>query len=201
MKFSLRTSTEISYFCMMFKNLVFIFSAAFLVSCGKDPVPKPSGELRLEYPAPKYQQFSSDCNYTFEYSSFAKIDPSNKKPCWFYLNYPQMKAKVFITYFPLNNDLPLHIKESEKMVYEHTVKASSIDTKSFTYPEKKVFGNFYELKGQTASNLQFYATDSTRHFVSAYLYFNSRPKPDSLGPAVDYVKKDLQHLIDTFEWK
>jgi hypothetical protein len=37
--------------------------------------------------------------------------------------------------------------------------------------------------------------------VTAYLYFNTRPKPDSLAPAVDYIKKDMKHLLDTFEWK
>lgn len=184
----------------MVKHFFCIGLAISLISCAKDPVPKPSGELRLEYPESKYAKFEKDCHYTFEFSDFAAIEDA-KKPCWFYLNYPEMKGKVFITYFPIKGDLQAHIKEAEKMVYEHTVKASSIDTKSFEYPEKRVFGNFYELKGQSASNLQFYITDSTRHFVTAYLYFNSRPKPDSLAPAVEYVKKDMQHLIDTFEWK
>ncbi|MCA6068341.1 gliding motility lipoprotein GldD [Chryseobacterium sp. RG1] len=184
----------------MIKNIIFIFIALVLVSCGKDSVPKPYGELRLEYPAPKYQKFESNCAYTFEYSDFAKMTDA-KRPCWYYLNYPKMKAKVFITYFPIKNDFVDHLKEAEKMVYEHTVKASSIDTKSFEYPEKKVFGNFYELKGQSASNLQFYITDSTKHFVTGYLYFNTRPKPDSLAPAVNYIKEDMKHLLDTFEWK
>jgi gliding motility-associated lipoprotein GldD len=112
-----------------------------------------------------------------------------------------MKAKIFVTYYPIQNDFAEHIREAEKMVYEHTIKASAIDTKSFEYPDKKVYGNFYELKGQSASNLQFYITDSTKHFVTAYLYFNTRPKPDSLAPAVDYIKKDMKHLLDTFEWK
>ncbi|MFN4362858.1 gliding motility lipoprotein GldD [Chryseobacterium hispalense] len=184
----------------MFKNTIFIFIALVLLSCSKDPVPKPYGELRLEYPAPKYQKFENNCAYTFEYSDFAKITDA-KKPCWYYLSYPKMKAKIFVTYYPIQNDFAAHIQEAEKMVYEHTIKASAIDTKSFEYPEKKVYGNFYELKGQSASNLQFYITDSTKHFVTAYLYFNTRPKPDSLAPAVDYIKKDMKHLLDTFEWK
>ncbi|WP_089999475.1 gliding motility lipoprotein GldD [Chryseobacterium taichungense] len=184
----------------MFKNAIFIFAVLLLVSCGKDPIPKPYGELRLEYPAPKYQKFENNCAYTFEYSDFAKIADA-KRPCWYYLNYPKMKAKVFVTYYPIKNDFAAHIREAEKMVYEHTIKASAIDTKSFEYPEKKVYGNFYELKGQSASNLQFYITDSTKHFVTAYLYFNTRPKPDSLAPAVDYIKNDMKHLLDTFEWK
>lgn len=184
----------------MFKKLIFILLAVILVSCGEDYKPKPSGELRLEYPQPTYLKFSSPCSYSFEYSDFSKVTDA-KNPCWYYINYPQMKAKVFITYFPIKNDFALHVKESEKMVYEHTIKASSIDTKSFSYPERKVYGNFYELKGQTASNIQFFVTDSTKHYVTANLYFNTRPKPDSLAPAVDYIKKDMLHMIDTFEWK
>ena len=43
-----------------------------MVSCSPETQPKPSGELRLEYPQPKYQAFSSPCNFTFEYSDFAK---------------------------------------------------------------------------------------------------------------------------------
>jgi len=184
----------------MFKNLVFILLSLVLVSCGKDPIPKPVGELRLEYPSVKYREFDKSCPYTFEYSDYARID-NGKKECWYYINYPKMKAKIFLTYYPIHNDFPLHIKEAEKLVYEHTIKASAIETKSFSYPEKKVFGNFYELKGQSASNIQFYVTDSTKHFLTANLYFNTRPKPDSLAPAVDYIKKDMLRMIDTFEWK
>jgi gliding motility-associated lipoprotein GldD len=184
----------------MFKNIFFVCLILILGSCRKEQLPKPSGELRLEYPAHKYQNFTPNCPFTFDYSTFAEIKNA-KKECWFYIDYPKMKAKVFITYFPVHNDLNLHVKEAEKLVYEHTIKASSIDTKSFSYPENKVYGNFYELKGQSASNIQFYVTDSTKHFLTANLYFNSRPKPDSLAPAVDYIKTDMLRMIDTFKWK
>ena len=183
----------------MFKNFYFAILALVLVSCSGETVPKPYGELRLEYPKAKYQLYTSPCGYAFEFSDFARIE-KGKGNCWYYINYPTMKAKVFLTYFPIKNHYDLHVKEAEKMLYEHTVKASAIDTKSFSYPEKKVFGNFYELKGQSASNMQFYATDSTKHFVTANLYFNTRPKPDSLAPAIDYIKKDVMHLLETLKW-
>lgn len=185
----------------MDKKIVFIFIALFFISCGKETMPKPSGELRLEYPHSTYKTFNEACSYTFEYSDFAKIYPSQKNPCWYYLVYPKMKGKVFLTYHPIQNDFAEYAREAEKMVYEHTIKASAIETKFFEYPEKNIYGNFYELKGQSASNLQFFVTDSTRHFVTGYLYFNARPNPDSIAPAVEYVKKDLKHLISTFEWK
>ena len=184
----------------MLKYLLCVFAVLWMVSCDTHTPPKPKGDLRLDYPIAKYRGFQSPCNFQFQYSEFAKVTDA-KKPCWYYISYPQMKAKVFITYFPVRNDFNLHVKEAERMVYEHTIKATAIDTKSFSYPEKKVFGNFYELKGPTASNLQFYITDSTQHFVTGNLYFNTRPKPDSLAPAVDYIKKDILHLIETFNWK
>jgi hypothetical protein len=49
-----------------------------------------------------------------------------------------MKAKVFVTYYPIQNDFAEHIKEAEKMVYEHTIKASSIDTKSLNTLKKGI---------------------------------------------------------------
>lgn len=184
----------------MLKKFASIFLGLVLLGCGKESLPKPYGELRLEYPEPKYQTFNSSSPFAFEYSDFAKITQA-KQPNWYYLEYPKMKAKVFITYFTVKNDLALHLKEAERMVYEHTIKASSIETKSFSYPEKKVYGNFYDLKGQSASNIQFFVTDSTKHFVTGNLYFDSRPKPDSLKPAVDYIRKDIRHMLDTFQWK
>lgn len=186
----------------MFKKIVvYGFGLAVLAGCQQEAIPKPKGELRLEYPQAQYQGFKSPCGYGFEYSDFATISGAKQNPCWYNLTYPKMKANVFITYFPIKNDFKLHIKEAEKMVYEHTIKASAIETKSFSYPEHQVFGNFYELKGETASNVQFYITDSTHHFVTGNLYFNTRPKPDSLAPAIDYIKQDILHLIETFKWQ
>ena len=188
------------YFCPMLKKLALLLPVLALSSCGKEAMPKPLGELRLEYPKASYQKFDAPCGFSFDYSTLAKVE-EGKEPCWYYVVYPELKAKLFVTYMPIQGDVTNHIKEAERLVYKHTIKASAIDTKSFEYPERKVYGNFYELKGQTASNIQFYVTDSTKNFLTANLYFNSRPKPDSLAPAIDYVKKDLKHMLDTFEWK
>ncbi len=184
----------------MFKNLAFTLLTILAISCSDDVKPRPKGELRLDYPQPKYQLFNNNCAYTFEYSDFAQIVDA-KKSCWYYLRYPKMKANVLITYFPVKNNTQEQIKEVEKMVYKHTIRASAIETKTFSYPKNKVYGNMYELKGETASNIQIFVTDSTRHFVTANLYFNTRPKPDSLAPAVNYIKNDLMKMIETFRWK
>ena len=101
----------------MFKNLAFTLLAILAISCSDDVKPKPKGELRLDYPQPKYQLFNNNCAYTFEYSDFAQIVDA-KKSCWYYLRYPKMKANVLITYFPVQNNTQEQIKEVEKMVKE-----------------------------------------------------------------------------------
>lgn len=181
-----------------------VFSCLFLIffSCQKEQLPKPFGNLRLEYPTANYKEFISSCPFIFNYSTLAQIK-TKKENCWFNIEYPFMKGIIYITYIPINKNnqlIPL-IQESQKLVYEHTIKASGIEVKNFIFPEKKVYGSLYKLDGESASNLQFYITDSINHFLSGNVYFRSVPKPDSLRPAVDYITKDVVELIETIQWK
>jgi gliding motility-associated lipoprotein GldD len=69
------------------------------------------------------------------------------------------------------------------------------------FPEKRVFGTFFEFKGNVATNFQFYLTDSSKHFVRGELLMNCRPNYDSLKPSLNYIKQDLEQLFKTFEWQ
>ncbi len=172
----------------------------FMVSCSETPVPKPLGELRLEYPEPSYTLFSpNNCPFQLEISRLARAEPG-KSACYFNIFYPSLKAKLFLTYQPVHT-LGNLVAENEKIVFKHTIKASNIVNKTFTYPDHKVSGNYYKIEGEAASNVHFYATDSSAHFISASLYFKTRPNPDSLAPAIDYVERDLKHMLSTLTWK
>ena len=48
---------------------------------------------------------------------------------------------------------------------------------------------------------QFFATDSTQHFLRAALYFETTPNEDSLAPIHQYLLKDMQHMVNTLRWK
>ncbi|MGM5631179.1 gliding motility lipoprotein GldD [Apibacter raozihei] len=174
----------------------------FFYGCKKEEyIPKPEGQVRLEYPTPNYQLFSPEnCPFEFEYSTLAKIQDRNKN-CWYNINYPKMKGTVYLTYSPVTHNIYDLIKEAQKLVNEHKIKANSVKVKSFMYPEKKVYGNIYRLGGETASNIQFYVTDSTRNFLSGNVYFKVQPKPDSLQPAIEYIEKDVIRMIETTTWK
>ena len=58
-----------------------------------------------------------------------------------------------------------------------------------------------ELEGEVPSQFQFFITDSTDNFIRGALYFRTSTKNDSLAPAIEYMKIDAMHLINTLEWK
>jgi gliding motility-associated lipoprotein GldD len=64
-----------------------------------------------------------------------------------------------------------------------------------------VYGTLFRVVGEAASQVQFFLTDSTDHFLVGSLYFYTRPNYDSLMPAAQYVENDLMRLMESFEWK
>ena len=173
-----------------------------LIACKEDYDLKPVGHVRLEYPTPIYQDFDPNCNYQFQHSNQSKVFQKGDS-CWYVIHYPKLKANIHLTYFPIKGkeDLAIKIKDSEKLVHEQTVKASYISPRQFMFDDKKVYGTMFELGGESAINLQFHATDSLQNLISGSVYFASPPKYDSLQPAINYIKTDVMHLIETLEWK
>jgi gliding motility-associated lipoprotein GldD len=68
------------------------------------------------------------------------------------------------------------------------------------HPAEKVSGTIYYIRGNAASPLQFYMTDSIRHFLRGALYIRATPNIDSLKPVIDYLEKDVIRLIETLHW-
>ena len=63
---------------------------------------------------------------------------------------------------------------------------------------KMLQGAMAEIK---VGNPQFYATDSTKHFITGSIYFYAKPNFDSVMPASSYVRNDMQRLMETLKWK
>ena len=61
-------------------------------------------------------------------------------------------------------------------------------------------GMLYELSGNTATNFQFYVTDNKKHFLRGALYFNVRTNTDSIAPALEHLKADVLHMLETLRW-
>ncbi|WP_306353340.1 gliding motility lipoprotein GldD [Flavobacterium sp. '19STA2R22 D10 B1'] len=186
----------------MLKNintlLVLLVVIVTVSSCKDDVIPKPKSHLRLEYPMPKYEEFDG-CHYIFGYNTIAKI--KDKGNCNFNIEYPGMKATIYLNYKPVNNNIEALLKDAQRLTYEHVIKADDIIEQPFENKKNKVYGMFYEVDGNAASQTQFYLTDSVHNFVIGSVYFYVKPNYDSILPASSYLRNDIQNLMESLQWK
>ena len=178
----------------------FLLLASILLGCqSKSTLPKPKAQLSLSYAKPHYTLLNSSCDFSFEYNKLADI-VINKK-CWVTINYPQLNASIDITYKPIKNDLKILLQDAEKLTYSHAIKADEIINQPYVNPNKKVFATLYKVTGNTASQIQFHATDSIKHFLTGAVYFNATPNYDSIYPAVNYLETEVKHILESLSWK
>ena len=179
-------------------TLAMMVLALVLVSCGNDALPKPQAMLRLEYPKPEYSRVETNCSFTFEKNDLSKVRMD--KNCDMRLEYPKMKATIYLTYKPVENNIDLLLGDAQRLTYEHVVKAANIVEQPFLNEDQGVYGMFYEVGGDAASQSQFYVTDSTKHFLTGAIYFRTKPNADSIQPAATYLKNDMRHIIESVRW-
>ncbi len=185
----------------MFRKKIFVLPllATAFFSCKDDAIPKPAGHLRLEYPVAEYEKFDENCPFTFERNAISVVN--NKGNCDFTINYPKMKATIYLTYKPITGNVQTHLLDAQQLTYKHTVKADDIVEQPFVNPDDKVYGMMYRVGGNAATNALFYATDSTKHFINGSVYFYAKPNFDSILPAANYMREDMRKLMETLRWK
>ena len=169
------------------------------IGCKNDVLPKPSGQLRLDYPIAEYVHFENGCPFTFDLNAGAVI--KEKSDCNFTINYPKMKATIYLSYKPVNKNINILLRDAQKLTYEHVIKADDILEQPFINKDYKVYGMFYQVNGNAATNAQFYVTDSLRHFIDCSVYFYAKPNFDSVMPAASYIKNDMQKIMESLRWK
>ncbi len=183
-----------------------ILSILFInfASCGESYTPRPRGYFRIEFPKKEYKKFSSDAPFTFEIPTYCEMKPDpapNAEKWWYNLEFPSMKGVLHISYKKINNNIADYVEDSRTLVNKHTIKADAIEPEIIENKDKNIIAVFFEIKGNAATPYQFFATDSTSHFLRASMYFNVYPNKDSLAPVFKFVKKDILKIIETLEWK
>lgn len=185
--------------------ILLLFVLTVFYGCEEEYSPKPRAYPRMELPAHEYvlpEGEHWDCPYVFEFSkySFVTLDPRYRdSTCWYNIYYPGYRATIHLTYYPVVN-LARQIEENRKLAMKHIAKATQINESLIDFPDKNVYGIVYDFRGETASDLQFFLTDSTNHLLRGALYFNVTPNKDSLAPVIEYVKEDIDHMISSFTW-
>ena len=180
-------------------GIAMVIITLLLASCKDDVLPKPPSQLRLDFPIAEYVLFENHCPLSFDINTEASIKEDGN--CGFSITYPKMKATVYLTYKNVNGDINQLLRDAQKLTYEHVIKADDILEQPYVNNQKKTYGMFYQVNGNAATNAQFYLTDSTKNFVTGSVYFYAKPNFDSIMPAADYIKNDMQRLMESVAWK
>ncbi len=179
-------------------SIFLLILSTFLISCGDDVLPKPQAYLSLEYPKAVYTDIEPQCDYMFKKNTLGSV--RFRDNCSAVINYPALNGTLFLTYRRVNGDITSLLKDAQKLTYEHVIKADDIIEEKYINEQQNVYGMFYDVRGNAASQSQFYVTDSLKHFITGSIYFNAKPNYDSIYPAAVYLKNDIRHLMETIEW-
>jgi gliding motility-associated lipoprotein GldD len=125
-------------------NLLFLLTFTVLLSsCREVAVPRPKGYFRIDLPQHKYIAFNSDFRQvadlplSFEYPAYGKIffepDVFNQ-PGWFNIEFPAYKARIYLTYIDIKNDIDTLIEQTYKLnIKNHITKADAINEQMMEY--------------------------------------------------------------------
>jgi gliding motility-associated lipoprotein GldD len=188
------------------RNLLVFFLLLFAMACNNTmPTPKPTAYPRIEFPAKKYVAYKNECPYDFKIPTYANVskDTSDKLAnCWINVNFKDFNAKLHLSYFHIDSMGQFYkmLKDAHEFAYHHTVKAEDISETRIDFPNR-VDGLKYVISGNTASSVQFYVTDSSKHFLRGALYFASHPNKDSLDPIIRFLQPDIDTFLASIRWK
>lgn len=180
-----------------------------VAGCEDEFVQKRRGYFKIPLPEKEYKQFNNPkFPYSFEYPAYATIerdsmffDEKAENPYWLNIVFPQFNGELHLSYKEIGkNKFDVLVDDAFKLAYkQHTARASAIQPVKFELGDG-VSGIYFSLKGNAATANQFFVTDSTEHFLRGALYFNAPPNEDSLKPVNDFLRTDMQHILNTLQW-
>ena len=192
-------------------KLLLVFPLLWL-SCSEAPTARPDAFMRIGLPSTdNYDPLKESAPFGLDINAEAEVivkdvlaEEGNEEvregEYWLDVVYPTVLSTVQFTYKPVDNNLEALVRDAQQLAYKHTVKASGMREQFFEYKDKKVYGLYYELSGASATTTQFYATDSTEHFLRGVLYHYSPPNADSLAPVTQFMREEILQMISTLNW-
>ena len=192
-------------------KLVIISILLLILGCRDRFTPKPRGFFRISFPEKRYHSLNDPFPYRFDFPEYANVSPDSQnpdQPWWINLTVPANRAEVHISYYNLTGHnkpprrmLAEFMEETRELAYKHAIKANAIEEQLFVNPGEDVYGTVYRIAGNAASPIQFFLTDSSRHFLRGALYIRATPDIDSLRPVIEFLERDVIHLIETTTWE
>jgi gliding motility-associated lipoprotein GldD len=195
----------------LFAIVLILFAVGSQLGCKTDYSLKPNGYPRIEYPRQGglITYADSGCPFTFQLPDYYLIDRNvtffneePEDPCWMNLVCSDLNATIYLSYKQLDSDISLQklIEDAYKLTYKHSERADFIEPQQIEN-QYGVQGLIYFVGGDAASNFQFFITDTASHFVRGSLYFYTHPNADSLQPVIQFMVRDIEEMLGSWQWR
>ena len=175
-----------------------------LLSCDEETyIPKPPTHLRLELPDHTYSNHKDSCQYSFDVASIYTVENApgtEASSCHRRIQLGPLNGTVFLRYWDMEEPLAYYVNNANDEIDRHKGKAQNVIDELILRADDDVYGIIFQLEGDVATPFQFYLTDSTDRFMYGEVLFNMAPNYDSLKPTLDYLRKDLDQLLQSFKW-
>jgi gliding motility-associated lipoprotein GldD len=202
-----------------------------LAACNSDYTPKPRAYFNIPLPEKRdYKSFNDAAfPYSFEYPAYAVVlkdssyfgeKPEN--PYSVNIEFPLLKCKFYLSYKIVGGQTIYKIPDPQTGRYKDSAAINTFDkllSDAFDLSAKNtvykgagagdslmrtpngIAGVFFRAEGNAASPMQFFLSDTTRHFLRGSVYYDASPNADSTAPVTQFLYPDLQQLINTLKWK
>lgn len=185
---------------MLVYVLLLLFISVAASDCSRNSRMK-GNVPEVNLPAATYVMSPDSFPFRFEVSDQAVFSARKNKEGEYFcdVKYPALNAQVYCTWHRITPGGFIQMaEESRRLVYSHTDVATAIDERFYSNDLARVFGFLYDIKGPVATPLQVALTDSLNYFFNASLYFNATPNVDSIAPYLEYIRKDVVRMMESF---
>ena len=183
-------------------SLLPIFFTLFC-SCVESSLPKQRAYLRIEFPEPSYialKEIKSPVDFYYNLNA-ADINVINTRQ--FSINYIKMNLVVDMSLNKISKaeDLENNFRDFSIRLETHSKKSNGMFVREYEDVDNRVYAKIFEMRGNVASPIQFYLTDSTSNFINGSLNLKFKSKYDSIFPTIQYVKNDILVLVESLNWR
>ena len=183
-------------------KIFYLLFSILILSCDTNELPKQEAFLRIEFNKPDYKDYNIiNTSIGFYYNSNnVKIQYDGLKGFSFF--YPNHSMTIDILNDTIGNfkGIENNLSDFYSILDTHSKKSNGVLMEEYENTKNRVFGKLFEIRGDVASPIQFYMTDSISNFISGSLNLNQKSKYDSIYPSIQYIKKDMLVLFETLNW-
>ncbi len=173
---------------------------AIFTACHNTTAPRPQGYFRITpYPSSYHTHTLGGITLQVNDSAQCTTPTSHTRDGvhWLNIQYPRYNATIYLSYIPLTGNLERLMSESIELVYRQNVNTEQVEAIAYEDIEEKLYATLYALSPESATPVQFIATDSSEYLLRGALYFDTPVKSDSIAPSLQYIEEDIIQLIES----